>query len=100
MGAVGRADHSAGTLLMTRFMKATAPDVYTCDVTDTYSTSACSTGLTLKTTPEDAAAAVWQHTDADLTQTGLHRLDGLEHGRVLRSAGRATSRTQAEPTST
>jgi phosphate transport system substrate-binding protein len=77
VGAVGRADHSAGTLLLTRFMKETAPASFVdssgnpCAVTDTYSTSPCSTGLTMKTTPEDAAAAVWNHTDADLTQTGF-----------------------------
>jgi phosphate transport system substrate-binding protein len=70
VGAVGRADHTPSTLLLTRYMKATAPDVYTCDPTNNYSTSACDLGVTLKTTPEDTAAAVWQHTDADLAQTG------------------------------
>src|SRR5262245_55361994 len=70
VSAVGRADHAESTLLLTRYMKATEPDIYTCKPTTTYSTSECGLGLVLKTTPEDAAAAVWQHTDADLTQTG------------------------------
>jgi ABC-type phosphate transport system substrate-binding protein len=70
VGAVGRADHTPSTLLLTRYMKATAPDIYTCKPTNNYSTSPCDLGITLKTTPEDAAAAVWQHTDADLSQTG------------------------------
>ena len=70
VGPVGRADHTPSTLLLTRYMKATAPDVYTCKPTNNYSISPCNLGITLKTTPEDAAAAVWHHTDADLSQTG------------------------------